>query len=509
MKFLLLFSLIVITSPVQARDLGFRYKDGSCLNGAGQKGLNPSYIGQCGDLRHVVLSRFSLDEMDLSGTTFEEADLQDSSMRAATLLDVNFKKANLSGVVLEEAILKRNDFSGAILLNAHFAGAQIEDALFAAANMTGVVLNFSKMAHSSFLGATLTNAEFDSSDLRDSDFTNATAGGAIFKNATLNNSIVAGANFSGANFSRANLIHISGALTNFSNAILRHADLTSALLPDVLLNSAQMDNANLTDAQLLRANMRSTALLNSTVTGTNFTGALFNRQTALPFSLDEAKSLGMIFAPMALFVLWDEDNTDLAALIVYLENNGIEVKKSTKRPREFDAAELTQDYTAVLHLAGSSNAYSNDLPTEGQQKLVNFVNNGGTYIATQWTGYMSRNGLLMSMKDLILLTYESGDFASRSYTPVQNKLAHPVLTGIEGPFTLDSGFANSKLVPFETNPSESLMKIGDFEGVAIRSLGIGKVVNFSFAASYASDGKDPHVLLQRPVQQLIQNSIQW
>src|SRR4051812_12057710 len=84
----------------KAEDLGFRYVNGKCVNSSNQEGLNPSYFGQCGDLRGTAIARLSFDNIDMSGTQFSSADLQKSTFKKAILVGVNFDETNLSGVEL-------------------------------------------------------------------------------------------------------------------------------------------------------------------------------------------------------------------------------------------------------------------------------------------------------------------------------------------------------------------------------------------------------------------------
>jgi len=110
-------TLFLSTSAVITGDMGFRYKDGKCINEQGQAGLNKGYFGQCSDLRGVILGRFNLDDIDFSGTQFMGSDLQLSSLNKTILIDVNFEGANLSGVEFANAKIQNANFKKSILKN--------------------------------------------------------------------------------------------------------------------------------------------------------------------------------------------------------------------------------------------------------------------------------------------------------------------------------------------------------------------------------------------------------
>src|SRR5689334_9670282 len=103
---IVILSFLFLAAGAQANDLGFRYRNGRCLNGANAEGLNPSFIGQCSDLRNAVLGRLDFTQVDFSGSKFTNADLQQSKFDGANLTGVDFEAANLSGVSFGASTLK-------------------------------------------------------------------------------------------------------------------------------------------------------------------------------------------------------------------------------------------------------------------------------------------------------------------------------------------------------------------------------------------------------------------
>ena len=78
--FLILIHGLLLSAVTFAEDKGFRYKDGSCVNPQGAEGLNPSFVGECGDLRNA-----SLVDQDLSGKSFRGANLENADLRLSNL----------------------------------------------------------------------------------------------------------------------------------------------------------------------------------------------------------------------------------------------------------------------------------------------------------------------------------------------------------------------------------------------------------------------------------------
>jgi hypothetical protein len=102
------------------------------------------------------------------------------------------------------------------------------------------------------------------------DFSNSKLNGLDFHDSELPDANFEGSDLQKANFSHTNLWH-----ANFKDCQLAEADFTEADLQD-----ADLRNANLEDAKLEKAHLK---------------GAIFNRNTRLPFPSDQARGRGMIF----------------------------------------------------------------------------------------------------------------------------------------------------------------------------------------------------------------------
>src|SRR5258708_1907296 len=94
----ILFSLLATTLPAHAGDMGFRFNGTACVDSKGAAGLNPYYLGQCGDLRHLTISGFNFDGVDFSGSQFDGTNLGTSTLKNAILNSVSLNNTTLSGL---------------------------------------------------------------------------------------------------------------------------------------------------------------------------------------------------------------------------------------------------------------------------------------------------------------------------------------------------------------------------------------------------------------------------
>ena len=107
-------------------------------------------------------------------------------------------------------------------------------------------------------------------------------------------------------------------------------------------------------------------------------------------------------------------------------------------------------YDVVLHLNGSSNG---SMTVSGQQTLVQFVQNGGGYIGTEWLAY--QESAYTTMLDLILLE-STGTSISPSVWDVSSGMSnHLHLAYIARPsLSIDlAGHSLGSIRVFNTDPS--------------------------------------------------------
>ena len=137
---------------------GFRYEDGKCVNEAGEEGLNPGYIGECGELRARDLREANLNTVDLSG-----ASMHGVQARAAKFKDAVLVGADLSAGELEAADLRGADFTN----------ARMDRVDMKIADLTGAILFEARLDRANFQGAILRDVNLSRADLRRADFRDA------------------------------------------------------------------------------------------------------------------------------------------------------------------------------------------------------------------------------------------------------------------------------------------------------------------------------------------------
>jgi uncharacterized protein YjbI with pentapeptide repeats len=214
MKFTFILAAIFYVHFSFASDLGFRFKEGKCVNAEGAEGLNPGFIGQCGDLRLNIIGNMDWVDMDLRGSRFDQATLTKIKFSNADVSDTSFELAALVEVDLSKQKIKNVNFTNAKFVNSNFSKTSFENV---------------KM-----MDVELREANLDGVVLKDIDFTK----------------------------------------SNFFKASLKGADL----------RGAKMEKCDLRRADLSKVKYD----------GAKFTDSIFNKKTILPFSVDEAKGLGMV-----------------------------------------------------------------------------------------------------------------------------------------------------------------------------------------------------------------------
>jgi hypothetical protein len=97
-----------------------------------------------------------------------------------------------------------------------------------------------------------------------------------------------------------------------------------------------------------------------------------------------------------------------------------------------------------------------------------------------------------------------------TYTITPGQEAHPLVAGLPSEFTFEAdGHMGGPQVEFGSEPSTVIMQLpSGTPGVLVRNLGLGKVINFSFAPNYSLAGEG-HTLQDGNVRQLYVNAVQW
>jgi len=101
-------------------------------------------------------------------------------------------------------------------------------------------------------------------------------------------------NLACTNLSRLSLKGLNLARTDLFKTNLTNSNLSGSNLSYTYLHKATLTGANLSRANLKGANLRDADLSGSDLSGTELKFAIFNAQTVLPFSREEAFARGMV-----------------------------------------------------------------------------------------------------------------------------------------------------------------------------------------------------------------------
>ena len=212
--------------------------------------------------------------------------------------------------------------------------------------------------------------------------------------------------------------------------------------------------------------------------------------------------------PASVLIIWDINNGGTLALSNALATSGISVTMSATPENWYNGANPSPEpFSAVIHLNGTT--YGEDMPLAGQIALSNYVAGGGGYIQNEWDAFEFDLGWMAHMRDLILFTrVDQGTEGGVTQTVVPAQAGHPVLAGIPASFTYRTAFNYGPARTFTTNPVTVLMRHGQYDAVAVREFGLGRVVGFKHAGNYES-GANFNTLSDGNVQQLYINAVRW
>jgi cysteine-rich repeat protein len=196
-----------------------------------------------------------------------------------------------------------------------------------------------------------------------------------------------------------------------------------------------------------------------------------------------------------VLLVWDIDTPDTQNLKGALQAAGMTVTLSTTNQTSWNGTNpSTTGFCAIIHLNGTT--FGQGMPAGGQSALVSFVQNGGGYIGGEWNAFDFGAGLRTTMRDLILFDRVGGFQSTIIYSDVPAQAGHPILANVPSSFSFFAGSNTGTIHAFGVNPSTVLMRdnLGN-DAVAVRSFGLGRVVNFSHAGNYSSTGTlaDPNV----------------
>jgi uncharacterized protein YjbI with pentapeptide repeats len=489
MRVFALVFLICLSIDAFGTDLGFRYSNGKCVDQGGKEGLNPSFFGQCADMKGAVLGRLQLNDIDFSGSQFSSSDMQKTTFHRCILNGVNFDGANLSGVEFIEAKIAASSFKKSTLRNISFSEAAIAKTDFSEADFSAAQLSQFVASTSKFNGAIFDNADLSAAKLTGADFTGASLLAANLQGADLSGATLTNANFVNAMASSVNLTGAKAQKVNFTSANLTKADLTRAAITESDFRRARLDESNLSNANFEGSDFRYAVLDNVKMSQTNFKRVVFNQKTVLPFTKDDAIKQGMAFKKsVAVFLLWDQKKDSLTSFVNALTSQDIEVTLAKNVEYLYDGTESLADFQAVIHFAGIT--YYQDMNENGQKALINFVQAGGTYVSSEYNSYKVSTNVLRIMKELIIVRYKDDLVKTWTVTKVAEQKTHPLLSDLPETMTLpDFGGSLVEVIP----PAVAVLKEGNNPVLVAREMGKGRVVSFNIGCNYRDACANPDV----------------
>jgi hypothetical protein len=134
---LTLSSALLFATAAMAEDQGFRVdpSSGQCMNDRGDLGLNPKYVGECGELAGADLANAELQGVNLRGADLRGANLTGAYLNGADLRGAVLSGANLTGAYLYKADLRGSTLRQTRFLSTHLSGADLTGADLRGAQM--------------------------------------------------------------------------------------------------------------------------------------------------------------------------------------------------------------------------------------------------------------------------------------------------------------------------------------------------------------------------------------
>ncbi|MED5374777.1 MAG: hypothetical protein VX899_27405 [Myxococcota bacterium] len=220
-------------------------------------------------------------------------------------------------------------------------------------------------------------------------------------------------------------------------------------------------------------------------------------------SITLAASVTLPPAPQVL-IIWDTESEGTPGLVSALEDSGAIVTLSDTDETGYTGLNPAPDaFDTVIHLNGTT--YTTDMPTEGQTALVDFVDNGGGFISTEWDAYevlYNRHQVLQAIVPMRRDNGSGGTFTEHTLVG-----EHPVTDSLPETFTVTAncnGNVGSAVEAAQVLATTVLW--GDT--VAVMSYGSGRVAGFAYAGNYANDSS-AYCLNDPAISTMMVNAVWW
>lgn len=292
---------------------GYRYdaETRKCVDINGREGLNPKFLGDCGDLRGQKLTYLlgrpdaiplqfrgadltgaDLRGLNLSATDFTDARMDRVLFDLSNLIHVTFLRTRLSGASFQKVTLTDSVFSLSDMNRADFSQAILNRVIFSAQiDLTRAVFNLATLTDVQFNGLTLSKAQFLETRLNQVKWNGATARDlkvtqAFFYACQFLDVDLEGSEFKDVSFD--NVVSPDATekpVNRFERVNLESASFESSKLNQTRFLQTKLMDSNWHDANAAHVEFQEVDLED----------AIYTRHTQLPFSDEEARMRGMRF----------------------------------------------------------------------------------------------------------------------------------------------------------------------------------------------------------------------
>src|SRR6056300_447947 len=141
-----------------------------------------------------------------------------------------------------------------------------------------------------------------------------------------------------------------------------------------------------------------------------------------------------------VLIIWDNSPSDsnTVSLKEYLEAEGHTVTLSTTSETAYNGSNPSPNsFDDIIHLNGET--YNTDMSSAGQSAILDWVNEGGTFINMEWNAYEVLNGRMQILKDLVGTVRTSGNTGTQTITVISGQENHKLATGLPTSFTVNAG----------------------------------------------------------------------
>jgi len=190
--------------------------------------------------------------------------------------------------------------------------------------------------------------------------------------------------------------------------------------------------------------------------------------------------------PKAAIGIMHDDSTHFAMTVI-LETAGYDVTDlglyADYTGTDFSAFDL------VFMLTGYE--YGEELPDSVQQGLLDFMDDGGTLVTTEWLGYSENNDMLTAVMPLAYDGDYCDDGDSACIDTITVDIAHALTAGLPDTFTTPPDYTYSFMILNTMATSTNVMNVmtGTTGGAAlgVGDWGSGHSIHWNWAGAYEGD----------------------